>query len=139
MLYNSLLLTEKAENQRLGAFRVLRRQVGVQLNVADRLAAARMDEIKAAAIACAALLQRSHLQLVAIVDVSAHCFRRYALADVANGVNLFAQRRVGADACMQLGVHNAFILGRRLKIEEVRARIVAVLLDDHKIGVSGVL
>ena len=99
-------LTEETEQHRFGAFRVILRyrlllfhvvadlmcdrQFSIKLDVADHLAAARSNEIEAAATACAALLQRSHLQLVAIVDVSPLRFRRFALANVANGVNLFA-------------------------------------------------
>ena len=69
---------------------MLRRQANVQLDVADRLAVARSHELKAAVIACAALLARFHLQSVALVDGGARGTCRLAFADVANSVELLA-------------------------------------------------
>ena len=77
---------------------MLGRQTNVKLDVADRLAAARSDEIAAAVIACAALLARLHLQNIALVDGGANAARCLALANVANGVDFLAQRRALVDA-----------------------------------------
>ena len=116
---------------------MLRRQIGVQLDVLDHLAAARSNEIKAAAIACAALFRRLHLQFVAIVDAIPLHFRCLALADVAEAVDLFAQRRRLGGARVQLGVDDGDVLVGGLKVEEVSVRLSAALQEEDKVAVVG--
>lgn len=115
---------------------MLGRQAGDQINVADCLAAARSQKPEAAAIGRAALLARFHLHYVAVVGVGSNSSRRLALANVANGGALFAQRRAFVDARMKLAIDDGDILVVRLKIEKVVVRIFAAVQQKGDILVS---
>ena len=87
----------------------------------------------------AALLLRLHLQDVAVVYRSAPLLRRLALADVADRFDLLAQRRRLGGTRVQLAIDGAFILGGRLEIEEMSARVAAATENKDDIAVLGVL
>ena len=118
---------------------MLGRQTNVEVDVADRLAAARSHELEATAIACAALLARLHLQNVALVDGVATAARCLALANVANGVHLLTQRRRLGDARVQLAIDDGDALVIRLRVEEMVARVIAAAREEEKIAVVGIL
>ena len=132
-----MLLTISSDNHRLGALRVLGRQVSVQLDVADRLAATRSYELETTVIACASLFRRLHLQDVAIVYRSAHRLRRLALADVANGGDLFAQRRRLGGARVKFAINDGDVLVGGLRAEEVSVRLFAASHKEDKVAVVG--
>ena len=148
-----LQLTEEAEKHRLGALRSIFYYRLVFLVATDfegngaiqcatrhgrssdqRTHARARCRCKSARVA---LLLRLHLQRVSVILLGSPILRRLTFADVAHRFDLLAQRRRLGDARVQFAVHNAFILGGRLKVEEMRVRLFAAA--QEKGDVVGVL